>query len=176
MALKRCDNGHYFDPERHTSCPSCGVSEIDFPVTRPKAAAVPVGQAAAGARGDGKTVPLVRKQSGIDPVVGWLVCVQGGDRGRDFRLHGEKNFIGRAEAMDVRLSADETISRENHAVVSYNPKNQQFKLLPGEGRGLVYLNDQEVDGPTPLQAGDRIELGQTKLMFVPLCGPQFDWD
>ena len=36
MALKRCENGHYFDPGKHTSCPSCGVQMIDMP-TRPKA-------------------------------------------------------------------------------------------------------------------------------------------
>jgi len=38
MALKRCENGHYFDPAKHTSCPSCGVQNINFEPTRKKAA------------------------------------------------------------------------------------------------------------------------------------------
>jgi hypothetical protein len=185
MALKRCENGHYYDPGKHSSCPSCGVQNIDFSPTRPKADAAapppappprPVPPPLRQAADAGKTVPLVRMKAGIDPVVGWFVCVQGADRGRDFRIRSEKNFIGRAEAMDICIPGDESISRENHAVVSFNPKNTQFKLHPGDSRGLVYLNGDEVDTPRPLNAGDKIELGQTTLMFVPLCSASFSWD
>jgi hypothetical protein len=204
MALKRCENGHYFDPGKHTSCPSCGVQNINFEPTRqkdpavdaglgagPGAAAFPgaaVGSALTAPRpgldaaraprpsDDGKTVSLIRKKAGIDPVVGWLVCVAGADRGRDFRIRSEKNFIGRAETMDVCIAGDDTISRENHAIISFNPKSRQFKLHPGESRGLVYLNGDEVDQPSGINAGDTIELGQTKLMFVPLCTDAFTWE
>jgi hypothetical protein len=205
MALKRCENGHYFDPGKHTACPSCGVQNINFEPTRqkdPSADAGPgvglgpgAGAGAAGGAGaqtaarpspdaaraprpsdDGKTVSLIRKKAGIDPVVGWLVCVAGADRGRDFRIRSEKNFIGRAETMDVCIPGDDTISRENHAIISFNPKSCQFKLHPGESRGLVYLNGEEVDQPSGIKAGDNIELGQTKLMFVPLCTDAFTWE
>lgn len=183
MPLKRCENGHYYDPAKHTTCPSCGVQNIDFSPTKPRpepAAAQATDRVGAERRpapsDAGKTVSLVRKQAGIDPVVGWLVCLQGADRGRDFRIRSERNFIGRSDAMDVCIAGDETVSRENHAIVSYNPKNGQFKLHPGEGRGLVYLNGEEVDGPRAINAGDKIELGQTTLMFVPLCGADFSWE
>ncbi|MFN8057893.1 MAG: FHA domain-containing protein [Vicinamibacterales bacterium] len=180
MALKRCENGHYFDPGKHSSCPSCGVQNIDFSPTRPKAEGAPpprpLPPPVPRAADEGKTVPLVRKKAGIDPVVGWMVCVAGADRGRDFRIRSEKNFIGRSETMDICVGGDETISRENHAIVSFNPKNGQFKLHPGESRGLVYLNGEEVDGPKPLAEGDKVELGQTTLMFVPLCDDTFSWD
>jgi hypothetical protein len=200
MALKRCENGHYFDPAKHTTCPSCGVQNINFEPTRkredsrladtepsltPAAAAPPSpspspaspgGAAKARPGDDGKTVSLIHKRAGIDPVVGWLVCVEGADRGRDYRIRSEKNFIGRGENMDVAIRGDETISRENHAIVSFNPKARQFKLHPGESRGLVYLNGEEVDHPSLLMAGDHIELGQTKLLFVPLCTDAFSWD
>lgn len=192
MALKRCENGHYFDPGKHTTCPSCGVQDINFEPTRrkepsPDAAAEPRAAATAPRAAvdpvrparpadDGKTVSLIRKKAGIDPVVGWLVCVEGADRGRDFRIRSEKNFIGRAETMDVCIPGDDTISRENHAIISFNPKSRQFKLHPGESRGLVYLNGDEVDGPSGIKAGDNIELGQTKLMFVPLCTDTFTWE
>src|SRR5262245_20649603 len=190
MALKRCENGHYFDPAKHTTCPSCGVQNINFEPTRKKeeikvadtqpptpAAGAPTAGAAKPRPGDdGKTVSLIHKKAGIDPVVGWLVCVEGADRGRDYRIRSEKNFIGRAEAMDVAIRGDETVSRENHAIVSFNPKARQFKLHPGDARGLVYLNGEEVDHPSPLKAGDHIELGRTRLLFVPLCDDTFTWE
>ncbi len=28
--LTRCENGHYFDPKKHTKCPFCGVAAIRF--------------------------------------------------------------------------------------------------------------------------------------------------
>jgi hypothetical protein len=196
MALKRCENGHYFDPAKHTTCPSCGVQNINFEPTRKAAAAADGGEArggaaaggdakAAGGRAavasppdEGKTRAIApgKQAEGIDPVVGWLVCVEGADRGRDFRIRSQKNFVGRSQEMDIAIPGDDTISRQNHAVISYNPKNRQFKVHSGEARGLVYLNGEEVDNASPLNAGDRIELGRTKLMFVPLCNDTFNWE
>lgn len=188
MALKRCENGHYFDPAKHTSCPSCGVQMIDVP-TRPKAGldAVPAPPAAkaapaavAGAQkasaDDGRTVALGVKKQGIDPVVGWFVCTAGPDRGRDYRIRSERNFIGRGEEMDIAIRGDDTISRENHASVTFNPRNRQFRLHSGTGRGLIYLNDAQIDDASALKHGDRIDLGQTTLFFVPLVGDTFTWE
>ena len=45
--------------------------------------------------GEGRTVGLIRKRTGLDPVVGWLVCIAGPDKGRDYRIHSERNFLGR---------------------------------------------------------------------------------
>jgi len=204
--MKRCDNGHFFEPEKHSSCPMCGVPGLDLSVTKPKRRPAADGdqrppdperpvrsggtllegdeeqrtrgrdQKADPRREPGETVGHYRKKIGIDPVVGWLVCVKGPDRGRDFRIRSEKNFIGRGEAMDVCLASDDRISRENHAAVSYDPKKSAFRLHPGEGRGLVYLNDEEVSSSTILQSHDCIELGETTLLFVPLCGEAFRWD
>jgi hypothetical protein len=198
MALKRCENGHYFDPAKHTACPSCGVQNINFEPTRKAAAAADAGEpraggapvavdvkapAAARAGGaapadEGKTKAIApgKQAEGIDPVVGWLVCIEGADRGRDFRIRSQKNFVGRSQNMDIAIPGDDTISRQNHAVISYNPKNRQFKVHSGEARGLVYLNGEEVDNASALKAGDRIELGRTKLMFVPLCDDAFNWE
>jgi len=122
-----------------------------------------------------ETVAVFQKSTGSDPVVGWLVCTKGPARGRDFRLHSEKNFIGRAPTMDVCIANDESVSREKHAIVSFSPKGDVFKVLPGESRGLVYLNGEEVDAPKLLTKGDKLELGETELLFVPLCGKEFKW-
>jgi len=111
----------------------------------------------------------------MDPIVGWLVCVEGPDRGRDFRIKAEKNFIDRATSMDICISGDARISRENHAVVAFEPRNAEFRLYAGDARGLVYLNGRMVDTAVVLQSFDAIELGDSKLLFVPFCGERFRW-
>lgn len=181
--LTRCNNGHYYDAQKHTSCPFCGVQSLELDIQKTmakKSGGEPeltraVGGGAAP-QDAGKTVGIFRKKLGIDPVVGWLVVVKGTEKGRDYRIVSEKNFIGRAENMDICIAGDESISRENHAIISYNPKNHTFRLFQGDSRGLVYLNDEEVITPEPLKQFDLIELGQTRLMFIPLCGENFKWE
>jgi hypothetical protein len=111
-----------------------------------------------------------------DPVVGWLVCLDGPDRGRDFRLHAEKNFIGRSPTMDVCIFNDDTVSREKHGVVIFDPKKQVFWTLPGDASGLVYLNGEIVHTPTQIHAHDTLEMGQTKLVLIPFCGDKYTWN
>jgi hypothetical protein len=169
--MKRCDSGHFYDADKHSSCPWCGVAvEMESGPTRA------VKPPDAGRASDpGVTQVLHRDASGISPVVGWLVCVEGPDRGRDYRLHGEKNFIGRSSTMDIAITGDDSISREKHAAVSFEPKKKTFWLLPGESAGLVYLNDEVVNAPREIKARDIIELGRSKLMLFPFCDESFQW-
>jgi len=189
--LKRCQKGHYYDDGKHSSCPFCGNQDLSMdikktaakkreaesgngiPVTRP------LGAVSGNAPGDsnqkgGRTVGIFNKSIGLDPVVGWLVAVKGPERGKDYRICAEKNFIGRGDNMDIRIP-DETISRENHAIVSYNPKKNNFRLFPGDSKRLVYLNDEEVVSPEELKPYDAIDLGDTQLIFIPFCNETFQW-
>ena len=77
--------------------------------------------------------------------------------------------------MDVPITGDDSISREKHAAVSFEPKKRIFWLLPGESSGLVYINDEVVNTPVQLKGRDIIELGRTKLMFFPFCDETFQW-
>ena len=198
MSMVSCANGHFYNDEEHSSCPFCGVGLTVEP-SRPVGATRPIGanapnawrggdadaghtRAASGPRPSGlepdpgATRHVWAKRMGsADPVVGWVVCVKGPERGRDYRLHTERNFIGRAPTMDVAITGDATISRENHAVISYNPKKHSYRLAPGTSRGLVYLNDEEVLTPMDLAPYDRIELGESELLFIPFCGERFQW-
>ena len=124
----------------------------------------------------GKTVGMMQAQMGFDPVVGWLACVAGPSRGKSYTVRGGVNSIGRSERMDIVITGDLKISSENHAKISYSDKHNRFNLLPGEGRNIVYLNDEEVFTPMPLKAYDLIDFGETKLLFVPLCGEKFTWE
>ncbi len=172
-SLIRCAEGHYYDSSKHSSCPFCGVQNLDIAIQKTMAKRPGTGEAAAA---DGKTVGIFKKKLGIDPVVGWLVAVKGPEKGKDFRLTAEKNFVGRSSSMDISLAGDNSVSRENHAIVSFNPKNATYRLYPGDSRGLVYLNDEEVIMPATLAPYDVIEVGQSKLVFIPLCGEHFTWD
>ena len=124
----------------------------------------------------GKTVGMMQSQMGFDPVVGWLACVAGPSRGKSYTVRGGVNSIGRSERMDIVITGDLKISAENHAKISYSDKHNRFNLLPGEGRNIIYLNDEEVFTPMPLKAYDLIDFGETKLLFVPLCGEKFTWE
>lgn len=123
-----------------------------------------------------KTVGIIKKNIGIDPAVGFLVCVSGPHRGADYKLVSGRNFIGRAAAMDVALADDDTVSRESHALITYDVKHNTFSLSPGQGRGITYCNDEQVEMVRPLEAYDVIEVGKSRLLFLPLCGDRFKWD
>lgn len=172
--LTRCLKGHYYDSKKHSSCPFCGVQDLDIDIKKTMAKRVETNSGQAPAE-EGKTVGMFRNKLDMDPVVGWLVAVSGPEKGHDYRIKSEKNFIGRSEKMDISIAGDESISRDNHAVVSYNPKNNVFRIFPGESRGLVYLNDEELVTPEELKANDIIEIGQSRLMFMPFCGEHFTW-
>lgn len=110
-----------------------------------------------------------------DPVVGWLVCITGTQRGKDYKIRSGNNTIGRSTEMHICISGDDAISRDRHAVISFDPQTTSFHLMPGEGRGLAYVNDMAVLGAAKLQPYDEIRLGDTKVIFVPFCGEKFIW-
>ena len=116
------------------------------------------------------------KEKGMDPVAGWLVAVSGSFKGTDYRIHSDNNFIGRSRRMNICIMGDETISKENHACISFDTRNKKFYFTPGMGRNIVRVNDNAIFVTTELQAYDIIELGITKFVFIPFCGNEFDWD
>ncbi|AWB43675.1 hypothetical protein DCC85_05210 [Paenibacillus sp. CAA11] len=169
MSLTRCPNGHMFSTRKHGNiCPYCNTAmEPSRQDTRRPPAAADM---------DEKTMPYMGETTGIQPVTGWLVCVEGPQMGQDYRIMAEKNFIGRAEEMQIRIIGDNAVSRRNHAVIVYDPKKRNFYLLPGDASGLAYHNNEAVYSPAELNAYDLIQLGKSKFVFVPLCGPHFEWD
>ena len=123
----------------------------------------------------GKTVGVFQKELKIEPVVGWLVCVEGPDKGKDYRIWAKNNTIGRSEKMDICIKGDTTISRENHARLAYDEKHNKYHLIPAESTNNIYLNDEPIYVPSVIEAYDVIEFGETKLIFVPLCNDKFTW-
>jgi pSer/pThr/pTyr-binding forkhead associated (FHA) protein len=132
-----------------------------------------------GASGAGDDAPTRVISPGgstaIDPVCGWFVSVHGPEKGRDYRIRSENNTIGRSKDMYICITGDESISRERHAVITFDPQQNAFHLGPGDGRGLVYVNGEVLLAHRKLQPYDRIQMGKTKLVFVPFCGDKFTW-
>ena len=124
----------------------------------------------------GKTVALSQLKMNIIPVVGWLVCVDGTEKGKDYRLYNKINTIGRSSSMDVRIEGDRAISRENHARLAYDYRSNSFNLIPGDSTNNIYINGKAVYTQMQLSGYDLIELGETKLLFVPFCCEKFKWD
>ncbi len=125
---------------------------------------------------DNKTVGFFSSAIGKEPVVGWLVCSSGEHFGEDFRLKSGRNFIGRASNMDVCITKDNTVSRERHAIIVYEPRGNLFLVQPGDSKELCYLNDSVVLSPQPINVHDRLLVGKTELMFIPCCTERFNWE
>ncbi len=125
---------------------------------------------------DNKTVSFFSSSIGKEPVVGWLVCTDGEHFGEDFRLKSGRNFIGRGANMDVCIAKDNTVSRERHAIIVYEPRGNLFLIQPGDSKELCYLNDAVVLSPQPINVHDRLLVGKSELMFIPCCTDRFNWD
>ncbi len=125
--------------------------------------------------GAGKTVAVLQKSFNREPVTGWLVCIKGEEKGKDYRIAAKNNTIGRSETMDVCIKGDSAISRENHARLAYDGKHNQFHFIPGESVNNVYVNGEPVYVPTRLKKGDILELGESEFIFVPFCDEAFNW-
>lgn len=170
MSLARCANGHMFNSRKYgNTCPYCDISvEPNLKANIPKAV---------NKNEDvEKTMPYWDEYEGTEPVVGWLVCIEGAQVGQDYKIRTEKNFIGRSEEMHIQITGDNCISRRNHAVIIYDPKNRNFILKSGDASGLVYLNDESVYSSGDLTAYDVIQMGKSKFIFIPLCGIHFEWE
>lgn len=116
--------------------------------------------------------------SGIEPVVGWLVCVKGAHFGQSFTLKSGKNRIGRSHEMNVRLMDDDSVSRTCVAEIVFDTKACVFSILPGQSESLCYVNGSALYNRLVLLGYEEIELGDTgrnKFVFLPLCSEKFQW-
>lgn len=120
--------------------------------------------------------PAPVKKIPARPIVGWLICVEGPDIGKDYRIYSQYNYIGRAEHMDICLSGDPCISAERAAIIAYDPRKNNFTFAVGTGHNLIYVNDEVLMNSATLNPYDQLTIGETKLLFIPLCGERFTWN
>ena len=112
-----------------------------------------------------------------EPVVGWLVVIEGPGRGQSLKLGYGVNTIGRGVQARISLDfGDEEISRQGHASLTYDTRGRRFYIQHGEGTNLTYLGDAPVLQPHEIKGREIIGIGKTRLMFIPFCGPEFEWE
>lgn len=112
-----------------------------------------------------------------DPVVGWLVVLDGPGKGSFRPIFKGSNTIGRSGSQRVPIDfGDDAISSEKQAFLTYDERKRSYQLVPNlERPNLVYHNDAALTSNVDLKQHDKVMMGRTTLLFVPLCGPDFDW-
>jgi hypothetical protein len=145
-------------------------------------------------RGGGGTLPkggdepartqLVRGKAQVkrdrfhqDPVVAFLVVVGGPGLGSYRPVFEGNNTLGRASSQRVPIDfGDDAISSEEQAFIRYDSADRAFLFVPNLAKtNVVQVNDKKPTAAVPLSAMDVITVGRTQLVFVPFCGPDFDW-
>ena len=116
-------------------------------------------------------------QKQIEPVVGWMIVIDGPGKGNFRPVFAGSNTIGRSANQRIAIDfGDDTISSEQQAFLVYDGKKRQFQLVPNLGRpNLVHLNEAALLTNSELKPRDKVTMGSTTLLFLPLCGPEFDW-
>jgi hypothetical protein len=157
-SLQRCKQGHFYDATSSMECPLCNSSDpIEVTVQRQQ---------------NEENHPVCPLPPEL--LVGWLVDIASG---QSYHLRGERSFVGSSDTMDVRLQGDETVLANHHASVTYDSKRLRYTLTAGPDSGAIRLNDQSMAPRSirELAGHDILEIGRTRLVFLPLCGEKFQW-
>ncbi len=187
MAIVQCPNNHYYDDKRNSTCPYCeklnntNISgKLDEQLTS-YIDSSEIDDNAVLTEGYGEGVTEYEKTIGIfiDEkenvlTVGWLVCLVGTEKGKSYVIHAGRNFAGRSVDMDIVLSDDNSLSREKHFSIVFDPKSISFYLVSGSGH--TYINNEPVSSQQELFEGDIIKAGNSEYIFVPFCKEGRDWN
>ena len=176
MAIVKCENGHYYDDVKYAACPHCGgsIGEDDKTVSFISEEELARNKLAAMIDSDEKTVGFFQTRMKADPVVGWLVCTEGQERGRDYRIRSGRNFVGRSYKMDISIHDDHAVSRDNHCSIVFDPVHGDFIIVPGEGT-ITYINGQPLTEPKHFEDGDTIGIGDSVFIFIAFCKGERKW-
>ena len=166
---KFCNNGHQME-DSWALCPYCQRTGYQSPrgadfegMTRVESDPTRAGGALPSTIAPRRTVLLsdVRKTA----LVGWVVVMDGSQKGEDFRLREGQNTIGSATGSDVVLS-DQTVSA-THASIRY--KDGKFFLSDLDSSNGTFVNGMEERvARVELNDSDMLRLGGVTLKFKAL--------
>jgi hypothetical protein len=123
-----------------------------------------------------ETMEAAGEADTVNPVVGWLVVVDGPGRGKDLSFAVGMNAIGRGGDNDVVLDfGDDEIVSEAHAYIVYDEEGRSFHATHAGQNSVVRLNNEPLLEAKEVKSGDQLRIGQTTLRLVTLCGADFDW-
>lgn len=172
MNLIKCANEHIYDMDKFESCPHCANKEAKVKVTNILGSnQSEVGTLLPTASAISANSSLLKRKT-----VGWLVCIEGAMEGESFTLYEGDNHIGRGSNMDVALSKEKTVSRENHAVITYNTQDQTFTLSAKNHLDTTFYNNAPLTENKQLISKDSVRVGDCTLLFIALCDDTFSWN
>jgi hypothetical protein len=177
VAILKCEKGHFFDDVKYKTCPHCSELLPEGEEVKTVSHTAPSGLAKEQLNAlisEEKTVALSANEPGVDPVVGWIVCMGGAENGRDYRIHSGRNSVGRSLKMDISIIGDDAITRDNHCYVVYDPQSGYFFIVPGMGTN-TYLNGVRLARPSRLDDDDKIQIGDSHFCFIAYCKGTRTW-
>ena len=96
-----------------------------------------------------------------------LKVVDGPGKGEERPIFSGTNQVGRSAENRIPLDfGDNTISRQQHAVISYDAGPNEFRIYDGGKQNPVQVNGERLSGDRPLFDGDTIKIGLTTMRFA----------
>ena len=123
---------------------------------------------------DVKTIGYKTEQQKNYFVTGWLVCVEGPDRGHIFNLYYGYNTIGYSRSNSICLLEDTKIAKKVHCSIIYDDRKNSFYLLP-EAAYAVYLNGKLIEEEENIRTGDKLKAGESGFEFIAYCEGDRKW-
>jgi hypothetical protein len=204
VADKRCENGHFIDESWDLCpyCPA-DPSEAEIPIVRPARAVPPMQPPIVEASRPSSAVPPAPRQNAAPPsvaaapptiertvavpklgmppeaqpkryVVGWLIGLNGVNRGESFPVRIGRNVLGRDRRSDIIVNDDQASS--HHADLVFRPEERRFILMDHNSTNGTYVNEMEIEPRKDLADKDVIRIGSQKFLFMPLIHDGFYWD
>src|SRR6478672_11301633 len=108
---------------------------------------------------------MLRSSAGVPGGIGVVRIEEGKEAGRVYQMHKETLSIGRSRESDIFLE-DLAVSRLHASIISMG--NNNYALRDEGSANGTKVNGMPVNKyqPHPLQEGDKIQLGQTVLIFA----------
>jgi hypothetical protein len=160
------------------ACPSCGAALDPSWDVCPYCAFNRSGQAKSGVHvealsqgmAEGKTVALnaaeiVGNQHVNKAVVGWLVCMDGDQKGQDYRLFDGRNVLGTAADCEI-VVYDQWVSAR-HSVILIESGKARYLIQDLDSKNHTFVNTKQVM-KQELIDNDEVRIGRVKFRFKSL--------
>jgi pSer/pThr/pTyr-binding forkhead associated (FHA) protein len=98
-----------------------------------------------------------------------LIIISGEKTGDYYPLGHRTNVVGRDEGVPIQI-IDEHISRK-HLQIRYDKEKNQYLALDMKSRHGVFINGNRIQEEVHLKDNDKIDLGDTTLLFTTVDFP-----
>ena len=149
------------------ACPYCGAeiggaaAEAPAPVSAGPAPAAP--QMPMVAANKTQAIDIEALKGPTRSVVGWIVVMQGSQKGHDFRLFEGVNNIGAAADNDIVIT-DEYLSAK-HASIRF--EDGRYELRDNDSTNGSFVNEKKIDREELID-NDSVRFGRTDFRFKAL--------